>query len=129
MSKKFRFKGLFDKWHGKRVETLLKSERQYLYHIYWSFWSEFSRKKCVLVIFKIIRLLFKPLTSNGKNSLLKCGNLLQHLQMQLSQKQKILNFFFAFFQFRFTFERFQRKKMTLTSYVFLNLRTRKYVVR
>ena len=129
MSKESRFRRPFNKSHGKRVETLLKSERQHLYHIYWSFWSEFSRKKCVLVIFKIIRLLFKPLTSNGKNSLLKCGNLLQHLQMQLSQKQKILNFFFAFFQFRFTFERFQRKKMNLTSYVFLNLRTRKYVVR
>ena len=111
MSKKFRFKGLFDKWHGKRVETLLKSERQHLYHIYWSFWSEFSRKKCVLVIFKIIRLLFKPLTSNGKNSLLKCGNLLQHLQMQLSQKQKILNFFFfCIFPIQIHFWTFSKKK-------------------
>ena len=34
MSKKSCFRGLFDKGHGKRTETLLKSERQYLYHIY-----------------------------------------------------------------------------------------------
>ena len=27
MSKKSRFRGTFDKWHGKRAETLLKSER------------------------------------------------------------------------------------------------------
>ena len=34
MSIKSRFRGLFDKGHGKRAETLLKSERQHLYHIY-----------------------------------------------------------------------------------------------
>ena len=34
LSKKFRFRGPFDKQHGKRVETLLKSERQHFYHMY-----------------------------------------------------------------------------------------------
>ena len=33
LSKKSRFKGLFDKQHGKRVQTLLRSEPQYRYHI------------------------------------------------------------------------------------------------
>ena len=33
MSKKFRFKGSFDWQHGKRVQTLLRSESQYHYHI------------------------------------------------------------------------------------------------
>ena len=33
MSKKSRFKGPFDRQHGKRVETLLQSERQHRYHI------------------------------------------------------------------------------------------------
>ena len=33
MSKKSRFKGLFDRQHGKRVQTLLASERQHGYHI------------------------------------------------------------------------------------------------
>ena len=33
MSKKSRFKGLFDRQHGKRVQTLLQCERQHGYHI------------------------------------------------------------------------------------------------
>ena len=33
MFKKSRFKGPFDRQHGKRVQTLLRSERQHGYHI------------------------------------------------------------------------------------------------
>ena len=33
MSKKSGFKGPFDREHGKRVQTLLQSERQHRYHI------------------------------------------------------------------------------------------------
>ena len=33
MSKKSRFKGPFDRQHGKRIQTLLRSERQHCYHI------------------------------------------------------------------------------------------------
>ena len=33
MSKKSRFKGPFDRQHGKRVQTLLRSKRQHAYHI------------------------------------------------------------------------------------------------
>ena len=33
MSKKSRFKVPFDRKHGKRVETLLRSEPQHCYHI------------------------------------------------------------------------------------------------
>ena len=33
MSKKSRFKRHFDREHGKRVQTLLRSERQHRYHI------------------------------------------------------------------------------------------------
>ena len=33
MSKKSRFKVLFDRKHGKRVQTLLQSEPQHRYHI------------------------------------------------------------------------------------------------
>ena len=33
MSKKSRFKGSFDRQHGKQVQTLLQSERQHGYHI------------------------------------------------------------------------------------------------
>ena len=33
MSKKYRFKGPFDRQHVKRVQTLLRSEPQHRYHI------------------------------------------------------------------------------------------------
>ena len=33
LSKKSRFKGTFDRQHGKRVQTLLRSESKYRYHI------------------------------------------------------------------------------------------------
>ena len=33
LSKKSRFKGTFDRQHGKRVQTLLQSEPQQRYHI------------------------------------------------------------------------------------------------
>ena len=33
MFKKSRFKGPFDRQHGKRVQTLLQSEPQHRYHI------------------------------------------------------------------------------------------------
>ena len=34
MSKKSRFRGSFEKKHGKRDQTLLKFKRQHLYHIH-----------------------------------------------------------------------------------------------
>ena len=38
MSIKSRFRETFGKEHGKQAETLLNSERQQIYHIYWSLW-------------------------------------------------------------------------------------------
>ena len=37
MSKKSRFKGPFDRQHGKRVQTLLQSDPQHRYYIQLSF--------------------------------------------------------------------------------------------
>ena len=34
MSNKSRFKGLFDRQHGKRVQTVLRSGKKHFYHIY-----------------------------------------------------------------------------------------------
>ena len=34
ISKKSLFRGAFHKLHGKQLETLFKSERQHIYHIY-----------------------------------------------------------------------------------------------
>ena len=101
MSKKSRFRGPFDKWHGKRTKTLLKSERQHLYHTYWSLWTEFRWKKSLLVICKILRLLFNPLTVVEKCYVLNRGTLFQHFQLQLYKKRKIFSDFFLFFFFHF----------------------------
>ena len=60
MSKKSLLKGPFDKWHGKRVETVLKSERQHQNNIYWSLLNHFSQQKFLLVICKILRLFANP---------------------------------------------------------------------
>ena len=42
MSNKSRFREPFEKQHGKQAKRLLKSERQHLYHIYWSLRRQFS---------------------------------------------------------------------------------------
>ena len=34
MSNKSRFKGTFDRQHGKRVQKVLQSRKQHCYHIY-----------------------------------------------------------------------------------------------
>ena len=125
MSKKYRFRQPFDKYHGIRTKTLLKSEPLHLYHIDWSLWKWLGLKKSLLIIFKMLGLFVNPLTVDDKYCLLKRGNLLQHFQMQLSQKRKTFaEFFFAFSEFRFNFERF-RKRMTLPAHVFLNLQNYK----
>ena len=110
MSKKSRFREPLDKWRRKRDETLLKSERQHFYHIYWSLWRILELKKSIWVIWKVLGLFVKPLTADGKYSLLNRGNLLQHFQMHLSQKRKIFSeLLFSFSKFRVNFEHFQKK--------------------
>ena len=86
MSKKPCFRGPFDGKDGKRVETLLQSEQQQLYHIYWSLWRWLSRNKSILVISKILRLFLNKLTGDDKYSLINEDILTQPIQMKLSQK-------------------------------------------
>ena len=69
-----------------------------------------SWKRSPLVICKILRLFGDTFIADDKYSLLNRDNLLQHLQMQLSQKQKVLlYFFFSFSKFRLDFEDFPKK--------------------
>ena len=85
MSKKFCFKGPFDKKYGQWAQTLLKSERQQLYNIYWSLWKQLSWKKSLLLIRKILRLVVNTLTADDKYAFLNKGNLTQPIDMQLCQ--------------------------------------------
>ena len=108
MSEKSRFRDPFDKEHSKRAEALLKSQWQHLYHIYWSLWRQFSWKKFFLVICKTLGLFLNTSTADDKYSFLNRNNLMQHLQVQLSQKRKnFTTFSFAFSKLIFNFEYFQ----------------------
>ena len=69
------------------------------------------------------------LTADDKYSLLNRGNLTQHIQMHLSQKQSDFSqFFCGFSESTLNFEYF-RKKITLIIHVFPKIRAPKYVVR
>ena len=99
ISKKSTFRRPFDKRYGKVDQTLLKSERHHIFHIYWSLWSQLSQTNCLLVISEFLRLFVNILTPNDKYSLLDRDNLRQPIQMQLSQKQNhFLNLFLHFWK-------------------------------
>ena len=84
----------FDKQHCKRLQTLLKSERQKLYQIHRSLWKKLSYKKSLFGIGNILVLFVNTLNADDKEYLLNTDYLRQPIQMQLS---KILNFFCSFF--------------------------------
>ena len=129
MSKKSRFWRAYEKQHGKRAQTLFKSEPQHLWHIYWSMWRQLNWKKSVLVICKIFWLFANGFTAGHKFSLLNREKLKQPIQMELSKKQKaFFHFCAAFLKCRWNFEHFQ-KKMTLIADVFPMLPIPKNVVR
>ena len=69
MSKKARISTLMDSQHVKESERLLKSARQYFFHIFWSLWKEISSKNSVLVVSEILRLFVNILTPDEKYSL------------------------------------------------------------
>ena len=90
MSKKSRFTEPFQKQDGKGTQTLLKSERQHLYHIYWYLIRQLSCKKSLLMICKILTQFLNTTTADGKYSFLNRDNLTQPIQVQLSWKQNFL---------------------------------------
>ena len=55
-------------------------------------------------------LFLNPLIADNESFVLKRGNLLRHVRVQLSQKLKIFcDFFFTFYKFRFNLQDFQKK--------------------
>ena len=95
MYKKYRFRGPFDKQHGKRAQALLKSASQTLYHIHRSLPSQLSWKKSLLLTSKILGLLVNTLAADEKYLLLHRNNITIQIQMQISQKQKTFSNFSA----------------------------------
>ena len=110
MSNNSGFRGPFEKQHGKLAQTLLKSERQSLYHIYWSLWRQLSLKKSLLHICKIVRLFVNTLTANDKYYLVNRDILKEPIQIQLPQKLKILLNFFKNFEIYLNFWTFSKKR-------------------
>ena len=110
-SKKCRFRVPFKKQHGKRAQTLFKSERRQFYHIYWSLWRQLSLKKSFLVICKILGLFANTFTAYDKYSVLNKQYLLHPTHMQLTQKQKSFSqFFSAVWKSRLNFEHIQKRR-------------------
>ena len=97
MSKKSRLREPFDKQHGKRSESLLKSASEDLYYIHWSMPSQLSLKKSILLTCKILGLLLNTLVADEKYPVLNIENLTILIQMQLSKEQKTFSEFFFFF--------------------------------
>ena len=122
MPKKSRFRGPFDKQHGKRAQALLKSASQHLYHIHRSLPRKLSWKKSLLLTCQILGLLVNTLAADERYPVLNRHNLTIPIQMQLSQKSKNFSQFFSeFLKSRINLKYFE-KKMTLIDFVFLNLR-------
>ena len=79
-----------------------------------------TRKKSLLGICKISKLFPNTLSADGKYSLLNWDNLTQHIQMQLSQKQKTFSgFVFWFLKSSLNFAHLQ-KEMTVIAGGFRN---------
>ena len=110
MSKKPRLREPFGKQHGKRARALLKSPSQQLSHIHWSLPSQLSWKTSLLFTCQILGLLVNTLAADEKYPVLNRDNLTIPIQIQLSQKHKILCYYFtAFLKSRLNFEYFETK--------------------
>ena len=84
-------------------------------------------KKALLVIYKILRLFVKTLTADDdKHYLFKRDNLMEPIQMQLSQKQNtFFFFFFCFFKTYIKFYTLVKKKWPWSLMYFWNYRLQK----
>ena len=100
---------------------MLKSARQYFYHMCSSLWEYFSYKMSLLVICEILRPFFNLLTLDDKYSLGNKENLTQPIQTQLSKKRLIFfNFLLHFRNLTLILNNVKRKK-TLIAYAFPKL--------
>ena len=81
MSKKSRFRGLFDKQYCKRAQAQLKSTSQHVYHIQQSVPSKLSLKKSLLLTCQNLGLLVNSLATDEKYRVLNRDNLTISVQM------------------------------------------------
>ena len=129
MSKNSRLSEPFDKQHGKRSESLLKSASEHLYYIHWSMPSQLSLKKSILLTCKILGLLLNTLVADEKYPVLNRENLTILIQMQLSKEQKTFSefffFFFALLKSILNYRHFEKNRRPSEILYFRNYRLRK----
>ena len=86
-------------------------------------------QKSLLDTWKFFSRFLSRLTTGDNYSLVRRDNLMETIDMNLSQKQNVFSqFFSAFFESALKFEHFQ-KKITLIAYVFPKLPSTKNVLR
>ena len=72
--------------------------------------TQLPSRKSLLVICKTSRVFINTLSADGKDNLFNKDNLMQPIQMQLSQKEKTFSeFLSAFLKASLNFEHFQKK--------------------
>ena len=104
MSEKFRFRGPFNKQHGKGAQALLNSASRHFYQILWSLLRKWSWKKSLLLTWEILGLLVNTLAVDENFPVPNKGNLTIPIQMQLSQTKNFSQFLAWFLISRFNFE-------------------------
>ena len=110
MSEKSRFRGHFDKQHGKRTKARFKSASHGLDHIYRSMSSQLSQKKSLLLTCQILGLPVNTFATDENYPVLNRDNLTIPIQMQLSQKENTFSrFSAAFLKFSLNFKHFGTK--------------------
>ena len=97
MCRKARFRGLFEKQHGKRAQALQKSASQHLDHIPQSLPSKLVWEQSFLLTCKILELLVNTLAADEMYLILHRDNLTIPIQMQLYLKQNFFSKFLAAF--------------------------------
>ena len=86
-------------------------------------------KKCLLVLYNILRLFLNTLTADDKHYLLTTDNLMQPIQMQLSQKPKPFSQFFSFFLNLYEIINICQQRITVIADLFPEILTPKNMAR
>ena len=110
MSKKSRFRGPFEKQHGKRAQARFRPASHGLYHVHRALSSQLSWKKSLLLICQILGLLVDTLAADNKYPVLNRENLMIPIWMQLSKQQKTFcESFAAFLKSSLNFIHFEKE--------------------
>ena len=112
MAKFRRFTVPFNKQDVKEAHSLFKSERRHLCHTDWLLTRLLSLKKCLLVIWKILRIFLNTFTADDKYSVLNRDSLTQPIQSKYLKKNPFSRFFSKVLKCRWNFEHLKKKDHT-----------------